>query len=131
MTHHTSTPCTSPIARCHVALPTQGEVAAIEAVVQPAASPSSAPQPYALNRPLDRPARDRVLGRLRCLASVAVSVEAVAAGGVGRRLAALGKLGRPQAGARGAGSGPGPEVVELLDAARAVVAAWKRQLPER
>ncbi|KAG2451777.1 hypothetical protein HYH02_003556 [Chlamydomonas schloesseri] len=111
----------------------QGEVAAVEAVMQPAASPADSPaQPQArAPAPLDRPTKDRLLGRLRCLAAVAVGVEAVAAGGVGRRLAALGKLGKQQAGSGGVGPGPGPEVVELADAARGVVAAWKRQLPER
>ncbi|KXZ52482.1 hypothetical protein GPECTOR_9g526 [Gonium pectorale] len=54
------------------------------------------------------------LGRLRAMAGVAVTVAAVAGGGVGKRAARLGKHAD----------------AEVAEAARAVVASWKRQLPE-
>lgn len=81
--------------------------------------------------PMNRATKDRLLGRLRCLGAVAVSVEAVAAGGVGRRLAALGKMGKQQPGLGAVPGVAGADVTELAEAAKSVVAAWKRQLPER
>ncbi|GLC49939.1 hypothetical protein PLESTB_000325100 [Pleodorina starrii] len=83
----------------------QEEVAVVESLLLPQQGSEAAASA----------ATARAVARLGALAAVAVTLEAVAAGGVGKRVNKLGRHG----------------VEEVAEAARRAVASWKRQLPEK